>query len=127
MTGRIDQVDQELVTLGLLGDIGDVVFSQLKVHRDGGRLDGDTSVDLVLTVERGAGSTHDTTHSSYRVSKFSHFLECANKVGGNLPSISKPHITRLGTRDNTSLGDQRVGQGGFPVVDVGDDRHVSTW
>jgi hypothetical protein len=46
--------------------------------------------------------------------------------GGYVPSISKPHITRFSTGDNPSLGDQRVGQGGFPVVDVGDDRHVST-
>ena len=52
MTGRVDQVDQKLVTLGLLGDIGNVLFSELKVHRDGGRLDGDTTVNLVLTVSQ---------------------------------------------------------------------------
>lgn len=41
------------------------------------------------------------------------------------PSVSESHVTSLGTSDNTSLGDQRVGQGGLSVVDVGNDRHVT--
>jgi hypothetical protein len=47
VTGRIDQVDQELVSVSLLDDIGDILLGEGEVHRDGSRLDGDTSLDLV--------------------------------------------------------------------------------
>jgi len=86
---RIDQVDQELVSVGLLLDIIDILLGERKVHGDGGRLDGNSSVNLVLT------------------------------------SVRESHVSSLGTGDNTSLGDQRVGEGGFTVVDVGNDRHVT--
>jgi len=61
VTGRVDQVDQELVSLGLLGDISNVLLGQLKVHRDGGGLDGDTTVNLVLT---SVGESHVTSLGS---------------------------------------------------------------
>jgi hypothetical protein len=43
----------------------------------------------------------------------------------SLPSVGESHVTSLGTGDNTSLGNQRVGKGRLSVVDVGDNRHVS--
>lgn len=49
VTRRIDQVDQELVTLSLLGDILDVLLVHLGVKGDGGGLDGDTTILFVLT------------------------------------------------------------------------------
>ena len=57
MTGGIDQVDQELVTVSLLADISDIFLLHLEVHRDGGRLDGDTSLLLVIS---GVGESHVT-------------------------------------------------------------------
>ena len=77
MTRRVDQVDQELVvcernasachkrvpastarTLGLLGDGAEVLLLHLKVHGDGGGLDGNTTLLLVGT---GVHSTSITT------------------------------------------------------------------
>lgn len=57
VTGGIDQVDQELVTLGLLLDVSDIVLVDGEVHGDGGRLDGDTSLLLVIS---GVGESHVT-------------------------------------------------------------------
>ena len=57
VTGGVDQVDQELVTVGLLLDIGDVFLLELEVHGDGGRLDSDTSLLLVVS---GVGESHVT-------------------------------------------------------------------
>jgi hypothetical protein len=46
---RIDQIDQELVTLNLLGDIFQIfLVRQVCVQRDGGRLDGDASILFIL-------------------------------------------------------------------------------
>jgi hypothetical protein len=48
VTGRVDQVDQELVLLNLLGHILEVfLLGELCVQRDGRRLDGDTTFLLV--------------------------------------------------------------------------------
>jgi hypothetical protein len=50
VTGRVNQVDQELVTLHLLGDILEVILVwQVGVQRDGGGLDSDTTVLLIFT------------------------------------------------------------------------------
>jgi hypothetical protein len=49
VTGGVDQVDQELVTLRLLLDVLDVLGIELGVQGDGSGLDGDTPVLLVLT------------------------------------------------------------------------------
>lgn len=48
VTGRVDQVDQEFVSIGLLLDVLDILLGEGKVHGNGGRLDGDSSVNLVL-------------------------------------------------------------------------------
>ena len=37
-----------------------------------------------------------------------------------LSCIRKPHITSLGSGDNTGLGDQGVGKGGLSVIDCTD-------
>jgi hypothetical protein len=89
VTRGIDQVDQELVTIGLLGDISDILLDQLKVHGNGGTLDGNTTLLFIIT------------------------------------SIGESHVTSLGTSDNTGLGDEGIGQGGFTVIDVGDNGHVT--
>jgi hypothetical protein len=52
VTGRIDQVDQELVTVGFLDNVLDILFGEREVHRDGGRLDGDSSVNLILSASQ---------------------------------------------------------------------------
>jgi hypothetical protein len=71
VTGRVDQVDQELVscklaqsafrgeilTVSLLLDVRNVLLGKGEVHGDGGRLDGDSSVNLVLT-EKSATPSH---------------------------------------------------------------------
>jgi hypothetical protein len=58
VTGRVDQVDQELVLLGLLGDVLEVLgVVELGEQRDGGGLDGDTTLLLVCT---GIGETGGT-------------------------------------------------------------------
>ena len=44
-------------TLSLLLDVGHVVLVKGEVHGDGGRLDGDTTVNLILT---SVGETHVT-------------------------------------------------------------------
>ena len=37
-----------------------------------------------------------------------------------LSSVRKPHVSGLGTGDNTSLGDKGIGEGGFSVIDCED-------
>ena len=55
---RVDQVDQEFVSGGLLGNILEVILiRQVGVQRDGGRFDGDTAVLLILTGIRETGFT----------------------------------------------------------------------
>lgn len=50
VTGRVDQVDQELRTVDLLGDFLQVLLiGELGVKGDGSRLDGDTPILLVRT------------------------------------------------------------------------------
>ena len=73
-------------TVGLLLDRTDVVLFHLEVHRDGGRLDGNTTLLFVIS------------------------------------RVRKPHVTGLGTGDDTSLGDQGVSEGGLSVVDCRDIR-----
>jgi len=59
VTGRVDQVDQELVLLGLDGDVLQVLgVLELSEQRDGSRLDGDTTLLLVGT---GIGETGGTS------------------------------------------------------------------
>jgi hypothetical protein len=50
VTRRIDQVDQELVSINLLWDIFQIfLIRQVRVQRDGGRLNGDASILFILT------------------------------------------------------------------------------
>lgn len=82
MTRRIDQVDQEVVLLGLLWDILQVLgVLQLGVQGDGSGLDGDTTFLLVGT------------------------------------SIRESGLSSLCGGDNTSTLNERVGEGGFSVID----------
>ena len=73
MTGRIDQVDQEVVLLGLDGDVLEVLgVVEGGVQRDGGRLDGDTTLLLVgtsigETSLAGLGGRDDTGTLNERV------------------------------------------------------------
>jgi hypothetical protein len=56
VTGRIDQVDQEVVPLGLDGDVLEILrVLELGVQGDGGRLDGDTTLLLVSASIRETG------------------------------------------------------------------------
>jgi hypothetical protein len=75
VTGRVNQVDQEVVLLGLGGDVLEVLsILELGVQGDGGRLDGDTTLLLVGT---GIGETrlsglvggNDTSTLDKRVGK----------------------------------------------------------
>ena len=70
-----------LLTVGGLLDGLDILVLQLEVHGDGGGLDGDTTIDFVLS------------------------------------RIREPHVSRLCAGDDTSFGDERVGQGRLSVVD----------
>jgi hypothetical protein len=90
VTGRIDQVDQELVTLNLLWDVFQIFFiRQVCVQGDGGGLDGDASILFILA------------------------------------GVCEPSLASFGSRDDTSALDQRVGECGFSVIDVSNDRHVA--
>lgn len=59
VTGRIDQVDQEITTLGLLAnDVLDVLrVGELSVQGDGSRLDGNTTLLLISAGISGSGLT----------------------------------------------------------------------
>jgi hypothetical protein len=58
VTGRVDQVDQEVVLLGLDGDVLEVLcILERGVQGDGSGLDGDTTLLLVGT---GIGETRGT-------------------------------------------------------------------
>jgi hypothetical protein len=60
VTWGIDQVNQERVTNGLLLDILDIIVNDLGVKGDGGRLDSDTTLLLILS---GIGETSLTSLS----------------------------------------------------------------
>lgn len=47
VSGRVDQVDQELVTVSLLLDIGNKLLVQFEVHGDGSGLDGNAALLLI--------------------------------------------------------------------------------
>ena len=62
MTGRVDQVDQEVVLGGGDGDVLEVLLVlELGVQGDGSRLDSDTTL---LLVSSGIGETSLTSLSS---------------------------------------------------------------
>jgi hypothetical protein len=75
VTGGVNQVDQEFVTVGLLvGDVLGVLGRELSVQRDSGRLDGDAPVLLVLpsigeSSLSSLGSRDDTGTLDERVGK----------------------------------------------------------
>ena len=103
VTWRVDQVDQELVAGNLLGDVLQVIFIlQLAVQRDGSRLDGNTSILLILT---GVGES--TIYLSAVVTAFLLFVHL--------------RLTSLGGRNDTGTLDKGVGKGRFSVVDVSND------
>ena len=89
VTWGVNQVNQEIVTLGLLLDLLAVVIVQASVQRNGSRLDGNTSLLLILS------------------------------------GVHESGVTSLGSRDNTGLLDQRIGQSRFTVIDVGNDGNVT--
>ena len=74
-----------MLTVGGLLDGLDILVLQLEVHGDGGRLDGDTTVDFILSC------------------------------------ICEPYVSGLGAGNDTSLGNERVGEGGLSVVDCDRD------
>lgn len=50
MAWGVDQVDQEIISVRLLGNVLDVfLVGKMGVQRDGGGLDRDTSILLILT------------------------------------------------------------------------------
>lgn len=67
VTGRVDQVDQELVTIDLLGDILEILLiGQVGIEGDGSGLDGDTTLLFICTRIRkpgftGLGGRNDTS------------------------------------------------------------------
>jgi hypothetical protein len=73
VTGRVDQVDQEVVLLGLDGDVLEVLLVlERGVQGDGGGLDGDTTLLLVgtgigETSRTGVGGRNDTGTLDERV------------------------------------------------------------
>ncbi|KAH3663650.1 hypothetical protein OGAPHI_005051 [Ogataea philodendri] len=74
VTWRIDQVDQELVALGLLLDLLDILVLHLREKGDGGRLDGNTSLLFIFSGIgesglTGLSSRNDTGSLHKRVSK----------------------------------------------------------
>jgi hypothetical protein len=91
VTGRVNEVDQEVLSVGLLAnDVGNIVIlTKLTVQRDGSGLDGDTTLLFVGT-----------------------------RIGGS-------GISSLGSGNDTSLGEKRVGQGRLAVVDMGNNGHVT--
>lgn len=114
MTRRVDQVDQEVGAVGLLAlDVLEILLvRESGVQRDGGRLDGNTTCDKSVhtrlpRVHRGCGRSSRHT-----------LLLVSTSVGGT-------GITSLSGGDDTSLGQQGVGQGRFAVVDMGNNTHVS--
>lgn len=127
MTGRVDQVNQELVTcqaisvnrtscsdskskltLGLLLDLSNIILVKGEVHRDGSGLDGDTTINLVLTIL----FVSILPFFSFRTDYY-------------LPSVGESHLTSLGGSNDTGLRDKGVGKSGLSMVDVRNDGHVS--
>ena len=49
----------------------------------------------------------------------------SHKNNQDAPSVGESHVTGLGTGNDTSLGHERVGKGGFTVVNVRNDGHVT--
>lgn len=49
MTWRIDEIDQELVSIGFLRDVRNIVVAHVSVEGDGSRLDGDTTLLLIIS------------------------------------------------------------------------------
>jgi hypothetical protein len=82
---RIDQVDQESVTVGALRNL----FVYLVVKRDTSRLDGNAAVLLVLA------------------------------------GISEAGFTSVLPSNDTSMGNQRVGEGGLAMIDMSDNAHIT--
>lgn len=91
MTWGINQVDEEILSIGLLANnVLDVLWvGNVVVKRDSSGLDSNTTFLLIGT------------------------------------GIHRTSLTSLGSRDNTSLGKEGVGEGRFSVIDVGNDGHVT--
>lgn len=77
VTWRVDQVDQELVSVSLLLDVGDILLGQGEVHGDGSRLDGNTTVNLVLTGRLVGFVKFETNTHRVSVNRMSPALEPA--------------------------------------------------
>lgn len=104
MTRRIDQVDQELVTVDLLWDVLEILLVlQVGVEGDGGGLDGDTSFLLVRTC----------------VGESAVYLSA--KASCSLPGAFHSRFTSLCGRNDTGTLNERIGKGRFSVVDVSND------
>lgn len=89
VTWGVNQVNQELSAVGLLLDLLDGFLIEGSEQRNSSRLNGNTSLLLILS------------------------------------GIHKSGVTSLSGGDNTSLLDQRIGQGGLTVIDVGNDGDVT--
>lgn len=91
-------------TDGLLGDHLDVLLGELEVERDGGRLDCDTTLLLVITGKQRERSARGS-------------IDEASGRTSNAPGVHEPGVTGLRRSNDTGLGDERVGKGRLSVVD----------
>jgi hypothetical protein len=94
VTGRVDQVDQELVLLGLDGDVLEVLLvDEGGVEGDGGRLDSDTTLLLVGTSVgetglAGLGGRDDTSTLDERVGEGGlSVIDCSGVMSAIFPAI----------------------------------------
>lgn len=119
VTGRVDQVDQELVTVDLLGDILQVLLvCQAGVQGDGGRLDGNASFLLIRT---GIGKTSLSC------------LCCRNDTGtldervgqGRLSMVDCPRPKKKRRQSQTKIGEGiETSPPATEIHTVGDNGHV---
>jgi hypothetical protein len=132
VTRRVDQVDQELVacqnntehqpseserqrawrkperkkkeglTVGLLGDISDILLVKGEVHRDGGRLDSDTTLFLVITEptsNRVEPSTSAISGLGFKEEKTTHRVS-VNRMS---PALAPAIIPALDTKESVKV------------------------
>lgn len=97
MTGGVDQVDEESVSNGLLGDHSDVLLGKLEVEGDGGRLDGDTSLLLVVSEEEKVEKTVRLDFSRAKKRRLQTHRVSMNRVS---PALAEAMIPALATRES---------------------------
>lgn len=95
VTGRVNQVDQEVVAFGLLCDVLDVILGQLSVQGNGSGLDGDTPILFILpsvgeALLTSLGGRNDTSSLDERVGQ-SRFpvIDCRKPSLDRLEKLSR--------------------------------------